>query len=77
MGRREEEDDLYEVTASALNIRKGPGGEFDPVSTPLPQGTKLVLLEKRDRWSKVEVEEVVGDIKDIEGWVYNKYIRQI
>jgi N-acetylmuramoyl-L-alanine amidase len=73
LGRQEEEDEIYEVTAEALNIRRGPGIEFDPVSSPLPGGTKVAILEARDRWSKVDVE----DANDIEGWVYNKYIRKV
>ena len=52
LGREEEERERYEVTASTLNIRNGPGVEFPPVSDPLKRGTVVVLLEKRDRWNK-------------------------
>lgn len=72
-GRSEEEDDLYEVIAENLNIRKGPGIEFELASSPLFRGTRVVLLEKRDRWSKVDVE----DPNDIGGWIYNKYIKRV
>jgi len=72
LGRAEEEDELYEVTVSSLNIRRGPGIEYDTVSSPLSRGTKVSLLEMRDRWSKVDVEAE----NDFEGWVYNKYIKR-
>jgi N-acetylmuramoyl-L-alanine amidase len=72
-GRQEEEDEIYEVTADALNIRKGPGVEFERLSSPLARGTKVYLIERRDRWSNVDVESA----NEIEGWVFNKYIRKV
>ncbi|MDT7041347.1 N-acetylmuramoyl-L-alanine amidase [Candidatus Nitronereus thalassa] len=77
MGRNteaeEEHDECYRVTASALNIRKGPGRDFEAVSAPLPLGTMVTLLEKRDRWYKVET----NDEQDIEGWVFNKFLEAV
>lgn len=70
LGRAEEERERYEVTASALNIRSGPGVEFPSIAEPLKKGTAVALLEKRDRWSKVELVEN----GDIEGWVHNKFL---
>lgn len=69
-GRSEEEDEFYEVNVDSLNIRKGPGVEFDLAAPPLPRGTKVALLETRDRWSRVDVQGP----NDVEGWVYNKHI---
>jgi N-acetylmuramoyl-L-alanine amidase len=78
MGRPEEQSERYRVTANRLNIRKGPGGEFDRVSESLKKGTEVSLLEKCDRWSKVEViDKKTGKETDIEGWVYNRYIQLI
>jgi N-acetylmuramoyl-L-alanine amidase len=73
LGREEEEREHYEVTASTLNIRSGPGVEFPPVAEPLKRGTEVVLLEKRDRWNKVEL------VKngDIEGWVHNQFLAKV
>lgn len=73
LGREEEERERYEVTASTLNIRSGPGLEFPPVAEPLKRGTAVVLLEKRDRWNKVEL------VKngDIEGWVHNQFLEKV
>jgi len=77
LGRRtddeEEQDECYQVTASALNIRTGPGRDFERVSSPLPFGTVVTLLDKRDRWCKIET----NDEQDIEGWVYNKFLEAI
>jgi len=73
LGRKEDDDESYEVAVSGLNIRSGPGVEYPKVADPLSHGTRLVLLEKRDRWSKVDV----AVENDIEGWVYNKFIKRI
>lgn len=73
LGRLEEEEDLYQVVIDALNIRNGPGVEFGTVFSALLRGTKLRLLEQRDRWSRVDVEGP----NDIEGWVASKYIAKV
>ena len=69
----DEEDQIYEVITDSLNIRKGPGVEYEPVASALLRGTRVVLMEQRDRWSKVDV---TGS-NDIEGWVYNKFLIEI
>jgi len=75
MGRPEEQSERYRVTATRLNIRTGPGAEFERVSESLKKGTEVSLLEKRDRWSKVEViDKKTNKETDVEGWVYNRYI---
>ena len=73
LGREEEERERYDVTASTLNIRSGPGVEFPSVAEPLKRGTTVVLLEKRDRWSKAELAEN----GDIEGWVHNQFLSKV
>lgn len=72
-GRLDEEDKVFEVIADSLNIRKGPGVEYEAVASALLRGTRVVLIEQRDRWSKVDV---TGS-NDIEGWVYNKFLMEI
>ncbi len=72
-GTSDEKDKTYEVIVDSLNIRRGPGIEYEPVSSPLLRGAKVVLLEKRDRWSKVDV---TGP-NDIEGWVNNKFLQEV
>lgn len=73
LGREEEDQVKYEVTASTLNIRSGPGAEYVPVAQPLKRGTVVVLLDKRDRWYKVEL------VKngDLEGWVHNRFLAEV
>ncbi len=73
LGRHEDVEELFEVTANFLNIRKGPGVEFGKVADALPAGTKVALLETRNRWSKIDVQQE----NDIEGWVFNKYLKAI
>jgi len=73
LGRSEEERERYDVTVSALNIRSGPGVEFPSVAEPLKKGTAVALLEKRDRWSKVELVEN----GDVEGWVHNQFLAKV
>ena len=72
-GRSQDENEIYKVIAETLNIRKGPGIEYDTVSPPLLRGTRLVVLEVRERWSRVDVEGP----NDIEGWVNNKFIERV
>ena len=72
-GRSDEEDKTCEVTVESVNIRRGPGIEYEPVSSPLLRGTRVVLLESRDRWSKVDV----AGPNDTEGWVYNKFLQEV
>jgi SH3-like domain-containing protein len=61
------------VTASALNIRSGPGVEFPSVPEPLKRGVAVLLLEQCDRWSKVEMSKN----GDIEGWVRNQFLKKV
>ena len=57
------------VTASALNIRSGPGTE-NPVLKVLPEGTHLLTLSSpHNKWQKVRIPH------DIQGWVAQKYIK--
>jgi len=75
MGRSQEEGDWYQVMTPALNIRSGPGTAYELVAPPLSQGTKLLALEKQDRWTKVAVEPSgISSGQDLEGWVFNRYI---
>ncbi|MBL8394047.1 MAG: N-acetylmuramoyl-L-alanine amidase [Candidatus Accumulibacter sp.] len=70
LGRESDSPQRYRVTASSLNIRKGPDASFEPVAAALRKGTEVFLLEARDRWSLVEV---VANA-EVEGWVSNAFI---
>jgi N-acetylmuramoyl-L-alanine amidase len=73
LGRAQDSEDVYEIAADTLNIRKGPGIEFEPVSAPLLRGTRVMMQEMRDRWSRVDVEGP----NDVEGWVCNKFLKKV
>jgi len=78
MGRAQEEGDWYQVMVPALNIRSGPGSAYERVAPPLSQGTKLLVLEKQDRWTRVAVEPGgLSSEQDLEGWVFNRYIESL
>lgn len=56
----------YRVTASALNLRSGPGTEY-PVRETLPRGTQVEGA--REGWEYVRV-------GDRTGWVASQYLEQ-
>ncbi len=70
-------EDIFETT-TALNIRKGPGTEFEKFIdvSPLPKGTRLSLLESQGVWRKVDVMDIVNNEMDIVGWVHGRYIER-
>ncbi len=57
------------VSANALNVRKGPDVSFGVVENGLNKGEVLKVLEKRGEWAKVSYTKV--------GWVNTKYINEI
>jgi N-acetylmuramoyl-L-alanine amidase len=73
LGRGDDAPPRFRVTASTLNIRKGPDAAFDPVAPPLKRGTVVALLEPGHRWSRVEVDGAT----DIEGYVNNLFIERL
>ena len=76
IGRASDEAEEVYVTTAALNIRKGPGTEFDKFDevSPLPQGTSLAVLESKGVWKRVDVLDVVNGEMDVVGWVHGRYI---
>lgn len=76
IGRRD--DTLDEsVTAVALNIRSGPGTSFPLLTSPLPAGTKVLVLKTEGTWSFVEVQETIDNIMDLEGWISSKFLKEV
>ncbi len=74
MGRSESEEGRY-VTTANLNIRRGPGTEFDKLSgSPLPEGVELLSLKNHGNWRFVTVLSRVPDHQDLEGWVHGGYL---
>lgn len=77
MGRSNEKLDTYKVNIDGLNIRSGPGTSFGAiVSSGLPAGIKVQVLKREGNWSFVEVNGVVENLMDLEGWVFTKYLSQ-
>ncbi|MGL5506374.1 MAG: SH3 domain-containing protein [Paraclostridium sp.] len=54
------------VTASSLNVRKGPSTE-DEILSSVTEGTVVEVLETKDGWNKVKLSE------EEEGWVSADY----
>ena len=73
MGRKDETIDDY-VTLDSLNIRKGPGSEFEPLTQPLPKGTSVSVIRNEGSWSFVDVETTVHGLNDLQGWVANRFL---
>lgn len=75
MGRADDDAPVFE-TATHLNIRGGPGTEFDKVrDTALPPGTRLLLHMRETDWCQVDVLDANGD-PELSGWVHGAYIRR-
>lgn len=55
------------VTASRLNVRRGPGTQH-PVIGSLPQGTRVAVQEQRGEWWRVQAGRLTG-------WVARQYLR--
>jgi N-acetylmuramoyl-L-alanine amidase len=77
LGRRADEPALYE-TIDALNIRSGPGTEYGALEgSPLPTGTRLVILDRAGVWALVDVQDTIEGIMDLQGWVHTRYIQRV
>ena len=55
------------VTATALNVRKGPGTSYD-VSTVVYKGGAYTIVEEKDGW---------GKLKSGAGWICLKYTERV
>lgn len=54
------------VVATKLNVRSGPGEEFNAVAMPLAMGQPVKVIARHGGWSKVEFTR--------SGWVRNRYL---
>jgi N-acetylmuramoyl-L-alanine amidase len=74
-GRAEDQAPGFE-TITALNIRRGPGTQHEPLpASPLPQGTRVDILREQGSWRLVDVTGDVGGEVDIQGWVHGRFLR--
>lgn len=78
MGRNDDSDedsDAIYYTTTTLNIRTGPGTQYDKLdASPLPSNTKLNVLKANGVWREVEVIDTLNGDMDIVGWVHGKFI---
>ena len=65
LSNRHDDAERYQVTASSLNVRLGPGGEFKR-SRALDKGTVVEVLDIRGDWARISSDE----------WVHAGYIRR-
>lgn len=77
LGRAEEDQELHEATVH-LNVRTGPGVEFDRVDgCPIPPGTRVVILGDSGMWREIDVVGPVAEVHDIHGWVHGRFLRRV
>lgn len=75
-GRSGDEDGLYKTTTN-LNIRSGPGTEYEMLpGSPLPKGSELLISENVGNWRFVDVLDEVNGVADLEGWVHGRYLEK-
>lgn len=55
------------VAANKLNVRSGPGVDFEAIAKPLFSGKKVSVLERHGEWSKIEYSQT--------GWVSSRFLR--
>ena len=72
-GRGDDGDDVLVVEpASGLNLRKGPGANFEVIRL-LPAGTRVKPLGQEGKWYEVSVLDTAGAPVDT-GWVHGGYL---
>ena len=59
---------MVSVTASAVNIRNGPGMKNEVITT-VRKGDQLELLGQTGSWCNVRL------LNGVEGWIYKKLVR--
>lgn len=62
--------DIVYVTGARVNMRSGPGSHYGWVAS-VTRGTRLILIEKRDRWYKVQADI---DGQTVTGWMAASFL---
>ena len=63
------------VTTTALNIRVGPGSQYEKLAvSPLAKGTALLRRSTQGAWMEVRTAKPVDGDADIEGWVHSDFL---
>jgi len=76
-GREDEVMDIYEVTGNNVNIRRGPGTEFNSLGQ-LHQGTQVEFMRAEKGWFFVFVlEKPANNEEMLYGWIYEGLLRKV
>jgi N-acetylmuramoyl-L-alanine amidase len=62
---RGDDSERYEVTASSLRVRSGPGAQFDTLRN-INRGTSVEVIDRNGEWAQI----------DEDGWVHSGYLRR-
>jgi len=76
VGRASDDFEQFKTTAT-LNVRTGPGVQFDKLDdSPLAKGTQLLSEVRDGSWHFVEVLDQSGEAT-LTGWVHGNYIAPV
>lgn len=67
-------DNARYVIAEKLNVRSGPGKEYDIINT-LEYGNVVKVKSRIKYWTEILYKDIENDIL-IEGWVYTRYLEK-
>lgn len=67
---RDLDGDRYQVTAGTLNVRSGPGTQFN-IMTEVHRGDVVEVIDERGDWRRIDLEG------NDDGWVHEAYLRRI
>lgn len=63
---RDQDEELFEVIASKLNVRGGPGTRFTVNDTQLQRGDVVPIIERQGDWGRI----------DEDSWVHTGFLRR-
>ncbi len=74
LGRADDSPLILKTTAE-LNIRLGPGVDYDKLPEgPLPKNTKVDILSSQASWRFVDVLDPINGVAGLQGWVHGNYL---
>jgi N-acetylmuramoyl-L-alanine amidase len=77
LGRADDDPEILQTTAD-LNIRLGPGNEYDQIpESPLSKGIRVDVLSSQVSWRFVDVLDPIAGAMGIQGWVHGGYLTHI
>ncbi len=68
----EEEIIIRDTPIGWLNVRKGPGTNYNKIGKVYPKES-YVILEEKDNWYKIKIPASADGNEDTEGWVISDY----